>query len=83
MEIVCVKKCFHNARLWCPGETLDIKDGENCPKHFLPKNQIKETKKKKYPEDPKTLFQIQRDENIQMLQGIGHGVQPKIEDLLN
>ena len=34
----CVRKCFHKACLWLPGEILEAKEGEWVPHQFVPEH---------------------------------------------
>jgi hypothetical protein len=35
-QVICHTRCFYKDRLWAPGETLTVEEGEECPTHFKP-----------------------------------------------
>lgn len=43
MEYVCIRKCWHNRRVWNKGDIyVPLKDEKEVPHHFVPKGQEKE-----------------------------------------
>ena len=65
----CVTKCFHNSRLWSPGEILEAPKGQ-VPHHFVPE--------KKY-QAPKELTQEEQD--LKAAKAVGHEAPSNDQDI--
>lgn len=70
---ICATKCFHNNRLWTPGETLNVMDGKEPPKHFVSKNVYKAPVLNEPPKDPRAYAEWERKQNAEALRAVGHG----------
>lgn len=70
---ICATKCFHNNRLWTPGETLSVTDGREPPKHFVPKHAYKAPVLNEPPKDPRAYAEWERKQNAEALRAVGHG----------
>lgn len=54
----CTVACFHDGRLWSPGETREAKGGEP-EEYFVPEGQAPLETKADVPEEPETFKEIQ------------------------
>lgn len=70
---ICQTKCFHNNRLWTPGESLQVSDGKEPPKHFVPKHAYKAPVLNEAPKDPRAHAEWLREQNQEALRAVGHG----------
>lgn len=70
---ICKTKCFFRNRVWYPGETLEVSEGEQAPVHFVAKAEYKPDLRKQPPSDPKTFAEWQRQEAQAALRSVGHG----------
>ena len=52
MKYKCITKCFYRSRLYSVGESIDLEDGEQPSKHFVPINKFR-----KKITDPKVVDQ--------------------------
>lgn len=68
---ICQTKCFHQNRVWNPGEKLESET--TPPKHFVTPDKYKADPKMIVPKDPKSFAEFNKREQEAALRAVGHG----------